>query len=163
MSIQELGSLGELVGALAVLVTVVYLSVQTRQARIAVEQTAKFAELQATHSVVDLYSRWRASLLGNPENKVILEKASEGAELSKSEQIAISFMFQDLFFIASYSYSSSVSAGSIHVATADVEYTASILNEYAPATGEWNRIKQIVAKVNPRFVAAVEAQLKVLG
>jgi hypothetical protein len=37
MSIQELGSLGELIGAVAVLATLVYLAIQTRLTRIASE------------------------------------------------------------------------------------------------------------------------------
>ena len=50
MSIQELGSMGEFVGAIAVLITLIYLSIQTRLTRRAAEETANFASSQATNS-----------------------------------------------------------------------------------------------------------------
>ncbi len=55
MTVQDLGSIGEIIGAVAVLFTLIYLSLQTRQARLAAEETAKFASLQATHSIDNLY------------------------------------------------------------------------------------------------------------
>ena len=47
VSIQDWGALGEIVGALAVIGTLGYLAVQTKQTRVAAEQTAKFAASEA--------------------------------------------------------------------------------------------------------------------
>ena len=47
MTFQELGAIGELIGGLAVLLTLLYLAIQTKQARIAAEETANFAAIQA--------------------------------------------------------------------------------------------------------------------
>ena len=81
MTVQELGSLGEFVSAIAVLATLVYLSIQTRLTRKASQETAKFASQQATQAVVEIYSRWRCALMGNPELAGILVKARGGTPI----------------------------------------------------------------------------------
>ena len=88
MSIQDLGSIGEFLSAIAVLATLVYLSLQTRQARIAAEETAKFSGLQATHSMLDLYFDWRRTLFSDPAHREIIAKANDGEELTSSERFA---------------------------------------------------------------------------
>ena len=52
MNIQDLGSLGELVGAFAVVFALIYLAIQTRQARIAAEESAKHSQIQATYKAL---------------------------------------------------------------------------------------------------------------
>ncbi len=52
MSVQELNSIGEIVAAVAILVTLVTLCLQTRQPRLAAEENVQYAGLQATHSMV---------------------------------------------------------------------------------------------------------------
>jgi hypothetical protein len=149
-----------LIGALAVLATLVYLAAQTRQTRIAAEETAKFAALQATHSIIDIYAGWRQTLLSNPEHTEILAKANSGAVLSPSEQITVSMLFHDLFYGASYSHSSALSAGSIHEAPADVEYTVLMLRDMPCALVEWQRLKHNVARMSPEFVEHVDKELE---
>ena len=52
MSVQELSSIGGIVAAVAVLFTLVYLCLKTRQSRLAAEENVQYAGLQATHSMV---------------------------------------------------------------------------------------------------------------
>jgi hypothetical protein len=62
----------------------------TVQARLAAEEIAKFASLQATHSIVNLYVDARRSLL---EHKEIIVKANSTQDLSDSEKFALRFCF----------------------------------------------------------------------
>ena len=160
MSIQELGSLGELIGAIAVLATLIYLSLQTRQARIAAEETAKFSGLQATHSMLDLYFDWRRTLFSDPAHRDIIAKANEGKDLLRSEQFTVGLLFHDLFFAAAYSSISAASGGSMHEEEADVEYIVWILRENPCALVEWNRVKGIVARMDRNFVSQVDQQME---
>jgi len=160
MTIQELGSLGELVGALAVLATLVYLSIQTRQSRIAAQETAKFAALQATHSMLDLYFDWRSTLFSNPEHKEIVAKANRGVELTEAERFTLSLIFHDLFFAAAYSNANATAGGSIHDIGADVEYVAWLCKENPAILGEWNRVKRLVGALDAEFIVQVD---KLLG
>jgi hypothetical protein len=160
MTIQELGSLGELVGAIAVLATLVYLSLQTRQARIAAEETAKYSGLQATHSMLDLYFDWRRTLFSDPAHREIIAKANEGEELTNSERFTVGLIFHDLFFAAAYSNLSAASGGSIHEEEADVEYIVWVLRENPCAVPEWNRTKSMVARMDRNFVMQVDRELE---
>lgn len=69
MNWDAIAAIGEILGATAVVTSLLYLASQTRQSRIAAEETAKYAGLQATHSMLDLYFNWRRTLLSNPEHK----------------------------------------------------------------------------------------------
>jgi hypothetical protein len=136
---------------------------QTKQARVAVEQSAKYAGLQATHSILDIYVRWRNTLMSNPAHADIIAKANRRESLTDSEQIILSLLFHDLFYGASYSYSSATSDGSIHEAPADVEYTLTILRDMPCALDQWQRLKQNVARMSPEFVALVDSELTKSG
>jgi len=156
MSFQDLGSLGEVVGAIAVLATLVYLAIQTRETRIAAEETAKFAGLRATHSIVNLYVEARRTLL---DHKDLIAKANSGAELSEPERFALSIIFHDLFYGAAYSFASAASSGSVHSETGDIEYFALLLSNNPSALDEWSRMKHNVAKMGPGFVPEGDAAL----
>ena len=156
MTIQDLGSIGELVGALAVLLTLIYLSLQTRQARLAAQETAKFAQFQASHSAVDVYARWRAHLINNQRITDALEKANLGKDLSWGDTIAISTLFEDLFFSAAYSYKIASSSGSFHDPAGDVAYIASMFDTHSISYTIWKEIRPIVVALDPNFVLAVD-------
>ena len=156
MTVQDLGSIGEIIGALAVVFTLVYLSLQTRQARLAAEETAKFSSLQATYSIVDLYVQARKSILDHTE---ILAKANEGEELSSSERLALSIVFHDLFYGAAYSYASASSSGSGHSESGDIEYFVYLLTVTPCAISEWDHIKHNVEKMGSDFVSKVDEAL----
>ena len=159
MTIQELGSLGEVIGAVAVLVTLIYLSLQTRQARLAAEETAKFAQIQATHSVVDVYARWRAHIIGNPSLAEALVKAKSGGSLDPEEEIAVVSLFQDLFFSSSFSYNVALTDGSFHDPAADVAYIVGMFETHPISRKIWEDIKDIVAGLGKEFVAAVDREV----
>jgi hypothetical protein len=154
--VQDLGSIGEIIGALAVVFTLVYLSLQTRQARLAAEDTAKYSGLQATYLIVDLYVQARKSIL---EHKEILAKANSGHELTDVETLALSLVFHDLFYGAAYSYSSAASSGSVHLEAGDIEYFVHLLTEMPCAISEWDRVKHNVEKMGTDFVSRVDAML----
>ena len=156
MNIQDLGAIGEFVSALVVLVSLVYIAVQTRQARAAAEETAKFASLQATHSIIDLYIEARETLL---EHQETISKANEGEPLSGSERLAVSLVFHDLFYAAAYSHRSAASDGSFHQVNGDVEYLTGFLEQNPCAVSEWHRMKASVARMDPGFVQGVEDEL----
>lgn len=74
MTIQDLGALGEFVGAIAVIITLIYLSIQTRLTRKAAEEAANFASQEALRAVPTMYARYRV-LTSTPELAGIMVKA----------------------------------------------------------------------------------------
>ncbi len=159
MSIQDLGSIGELVGAIAVILTLIYLSVQTRQARIAAEQSAKFSELHHTSNIMNLYTRWREFIVSEPHNSAILAKSKKGLKLSEEEDIHISIAFDDMFFTACFSYQSGITDSTAHDASGDVQYLIKLLTDYPCAEVEWHRVKHIVECLGVEFVQRIDEEL----
>ena len=104
MNWDAIGAIGELVGAGAVVATLVYLAIQTRLTRKAVEESSQYAYQQATHTAVGMYSDWRRALMGAPHIAAIIVKAQSGEELAPDEYLLYSVCFQDLFLAAASSY-----------------------------------------------------------
>jgi len=156
MNWDAVGAIGEIVGAVAVVLTLGYLAVQTRQSRLAAQETAKFSSLDTTRSMVNLYVEARRSLLDHSD---LIAKANGSEELSDGERYALSIVFHDLFYGAAYAFRSAQMAGSLHGKDGDVEYFVSLIQGNACATAEWHRMKHSVEKMGPDFVPLVDASL----
>ena len=159
MSIQDLGSIGELISAVAVLATLIYLSIQTKQTRKAAEQTAYFSQLQANVSTVDLYSRWR-TYLQDPGLLEIIGKANRGGNIHHEEQIRLSAAFQELFAAAAAAHINSRTSGSVYDSKADIEYLASVFDTIPCAVSEWNRFQPMVNSVSTELADAIDEYLE---
>ena len=89
MNIQDLGAIGELIGALAVLITLVYLAVQTRQA-------AKGAAAQAPQWVSDGFRNYLQSLRADPEmTRLVRVSFHHWDLLSHNDQARVSSMWTE--------------------------------------------------------------------
>ncbi|RLA46317.1 MAG: hypothetical protein DRR06_05375 [Gammaproteobacteria bacterium] len=166
MNIQELGSLGEFVGAIAVMVTLVYLAIQTRLTRKAAEvtqraaeETAKYAGVQAGAAVVEGYSRWRM-LMSKPDIAKIIVKAREDESLTDEEQVIYSAVFEELIYSASASFESSVESASFHTVSADVKNLLAVFKANPRVIAEWHRVHDITVGVSSRFVETIDSLLK---
>ena len=59
MSIVELGALGEFVGALAVVATLIYLAIQVRQSKEATEENSRLARAAVSAQTFEIYAEHR--------------------------------------------------------------------------------------------------------
>lgn len=158
MTIQDLGAIGELVGAIAVIATLVYLSVQTRLSRKALEDTANFASLEAMRDVPTMYSRYRA-MVSRPELAEVMVKARTDEALSEKEQILFVAVFEELIYLAATSFLSSQTGASPHDKTGDVAYVVLVLRENPRAIEIWQQQHEIVAAISREFVESVSEGL----
>ncbi len=102
--IETLGNLGEFIGAIAVVVTLVYLSVQVRHSRVlieannaATEENTRFVKAGAMDRYNDVVSRWRGRLIESEEAASIWDKALrrqpiEGADAIRLENLWIDWI-----------------------------------------------------------------------
>lgn len=93
MNWEAIGAIGEIMGALAVVSTLLYLSVQIRQ-----YQSSSIAE--GSSKGHELHSTWRNTIVQNTETAEALAKANNGVKLSERERVQLEF-FADELFIAS--------------------------------------------------------------
>jgi len=164
MSIQDLGSLGELIGAIAVLATLIYLSIQTRLTRKAAEETANFTSSQSTYAAVAAYDQWRSSILGNPELARIIVKARGPDPLDAQEQVLYDLLFERLFYIGAVSVQSSVQGATFHSwESGDLEFLLDLFKVNPAGIEIWHRVKHVVRSISPAYVDAVDDALKPPG
>lgn len=160
MTIQDLGSLGELVGAFAVVATLIYLSVQTRLTREAAQETAKFASSQATFNSMVSFDQWRQSILENSELARIMIKARGTEPLSDTEKLLFDLLFERLFIITAVSVQNSFQGATFQDwDRADVDWFVAMLKENPAALDKWNRTIEVVRAVSPVLPDAVERKL----
>ncbi len=93
MDLTQLANLGEFIGGVAVLVTLIYLAVQTSHAGVA-------SVAGNALSTVTLHSRWRAALLQNDTLAAVAAKANRGGPLSPEEEIQFHVLCDELFIAA---------------------------------------------------------------
>lgn len=156
MNWDAIGSVGEVIGAAAVLITLIYLAMQTNRARIA-------TEAGNTLATVTLHSRWRNALLQNSDLATVAAKANRGEELSEEERIQFHVLCDELFIAASVTYANGVQSGSLHEISADAQYLIDLLEKIPGAVSEWDRARTVITAVSPEFVEMINARLKQTG
>ena len=160
MNWEALGTLAEIVGAAAVLVTLIYLSIQMRMTRVAAEETSKHATQEATNAAVEMYSRWRSMTISGADVSAILRKDKAGEDLSEQELIVLHAYFEELFFVAATAFRSASHAASGHVAPNDALHLVYVFEEYPSAKAHWSHMKGFIANVSAELVQAVDQLLE---
>jgi hypothetical protein len=159
MNWDALGAIGEIIGAIAVLATLIYLAIQTRLTRKAVEESSQHAYQQATHTAIGMYSDWRRAVLATPQLATIMVKAKKEGKLDEDEQILFTICFQDLFLAAAASYRGVVHNTAGYDASIGVVHLAGVLRENPLAIIEWHNVSVVVNGISAEFVTAVNKEL----
>ena len=159
MNWEALGTIAEIVGAAAVVITLIYLSIQTRLTRIAAEETSKHSTQQATNAAVEMYSRWRAMAISGADVAETVSKARLREPLAEREKVVLEAYYQELFFVSGVAYRSAINAASGHVAPNDAKHLAFVLSGNSFALEYWQNMKEYVGNVCSEFVAEVDELL----
>jgi hypothetical protein len=92
MTIEQLGSIGEFVAAIAVIVSLVYLAIQVKQ------HTSELA-LQSFRDVFNGYSSFRSKILENSALAALTVKAQSSPDtLTEEEKIQLGYLFEEYLF-----------------------------------------------------------------
>ncbi|MEN8182035.1 MAG: hypothetical protein ABFS46_05815 [Myxococcota bacterium] len=165
-TIQMLGSLGEFVGAIAVLATLIYISIQVRHGSLlleanqrATEENTRLARAAAMDRYSDAVSRWRGRIIENNEVAGILHKALQEEEMDEVSQLRLENLMVDWHntYRANFRRARTVrDEGLVRQAVLSVARQLSafrVLREY----WEWGRpFNELGA---PDFTAAVDEEL----
>ncbi len=160
MNWNAIGATGELVGAIAVLATLIYLSIQTRLTRKAAEETAEFASNSATFESMSSFDQWRKSILENHELARIMVKARGSEALNDQEKLLFDLLFERLFFIAAVSVQKSYAGTTFQKwDRADVDWFVEVLRANPASIEQWHKSKEVVRGVSSIFVESVDLAL----
>jgi hypothetical protein len=85
MTLQDLGSIGELIAAIATVVTLVYLAIQVRDNSRALSRSNEFAQAGSIHQVTQSFNELNWRLAGDGELADIYTRALAGEELAPAE------------------------------------------------------------------------------
>ena len=149
MSIQDLGAIGEFLGFVAVIGTLIYLSVQTRQGRLATERNSTIALIAA-------HSRWREALYRNSDLAGLLAKANAGQPISAGAEIQLRYLHFELFVACVLGFYTSDPDSP----RADAGYLIDILRANPNVAQEWQRQRHIVQQLSPDLVASVDKSME---
>ena len=85
MSIQDVGSIGELIAAIATVLTLVYLAIQVRHNSRALDRSNEFAQANSIHHLTILFNELNWRLASDAELADIYTRALKGAQLSPTD------------------------------------------------------------------------------
>ena len=159
MTVFELGALGEFVGAIAVVVTLMFLAFQVRHSRRAVEESNRLERVSAIDRHTDSISRWRGRLMENDELARIWLVALTGGELSDAEGIRLDNLWIDFVSIQRTSFVRANVVGEEGLARVSVLSVATHIKQSSIVQELWEMTRPWNALTTPDFVKSVEDEL----
>jgi len=152
MNWDAAGAIGEIVGAIAVVATLLYVARQMRDSRAALER-------QATVGSASMHAQWRQTIMANTDLAKAIAKANRKDELDDEDIILLTTLADDLFVAGVAAYANIASSGSLHDAQAELEYMAMILIANPGLEPHWSRFRYVVDAVSSEYGAGVDSCL----
>lgn len=99
MNWDAIAAVGEIVGAGAVVVSLVYLAAQIRQNTAQVESQMRAQQVASTSSIHQTFSTFRSLIAGTPDNAALWAKGqSDLASLTDTERTRFDFLMMEMFW-----------------------------------------------------------------
>ena len=158
MSIMELGALGEFFAAIAVLVTLVYLAGQMRQAKVSQALSANAAKADMLHRTLSGFSRFRA-FLADREMADIWRRGHANEALDPTEMTRFDVIASEYIYTVAIAYEAHVLLD--HSRAADyVRMMNRLLSQGAVVSQLWDKryVDELTDAGFDEFVKAVNTR-----
>ena len=160
------GSLGEFVGAIAVVVTLVYLAIQVRHGSVlleannaAMDESARLARAAATDRYSDAVSRWRGRIIESEELASLWHAAVRGDELDEVSQLRFHNLVIDWKNTYRANFRRAQTVGDVGLARQAVVSVAGPLVDSPVLKDAWERGRPFNELGAPDFVVAVDEEI----
>lgn len=155
ISWQDLGAIGDFVGGIAVVVSLIYVGFQIRQNSRHIEQNSRQIQASSYHATNDAFYRWFSFLAENADLASLWRRALAGAALKDEEITRVHSLLAMIFlsfenFFEQYRLGA-VTRNTLEVSRADI---SDLLSQ--PVVQVWWQ-RQGVRILTPEFRAAIEA------
>jgi len=157
-----LGNVGEFVGSIAVLATLVYLAVQVRHTKSALDENSLLTRVTVLDQYTQAQSRWRGRLVDNEDLARIWVAARGGiGSLGELDQLRFSQYCVEFFNTWRASFAGASSIGLQGQIDLIVQGCVLMLRSHRGLAEVWNETaRPYSALVVPQFVDAVEQGLR---
>lgn len=166
-TVQMLGSLGEFVGAIAVVATLIYISVQVRHSGLlleankrATEENTRLSRAAALDRHNDSVSRWRGRLIENAEVARIWQTAVDGDDLDQVERLRLRNLFIDWINTYRANFSRAKAVGDEGLARQAVVSVAPLLARTPSFVEFWRHSRTMNLLAAADFVAAIDEEIE---
>ena len=162
-TIQMLGSLGEFVGAFAVVATLIYLTIQVRHSRDAMEENSRLAQGAVLATTFEHLSRFRHHIIDNADVARIWREGCNAGELNEDDRTRFNSLREELVFGLNSVWGQAVAARNEDLVKAMPRVLATRVHANPGIRGYWDEIrKELTAGGRSGFVEAVDADLATL-
>ena len=150
MNWEAIGVVAEIVGALAVVITLIYLSVQLRLGREA-------TQAQSSYATIDMYESWRSHLIENAQLAGIVARANRGEPLTDEEQIRVSDLMDDLFIALAVSQATGARTEALYDRSAEREYVRRTFSKNPGLAPFWEQTRDYIHIMGPDFAKQIDS------
>jgi hypothetical protein len=98
MNWDAIGSIAEVVGALAVLITLAYLAVQVRQNNTQLREASRLTQIASLDHTVEMFSRFRGMLTESNNSELYVRGLESYASLSDAEKVQFGALIEEYIF-----------------------------------------------------------------
>jgi hypothetical protein len=165
-TIHLLGSLGEFIGAIAVVATLVYLAIQVRHGsvlleanKVSMDENARLARAAAVDRYSDAVSRWRGRIIESQELANLWNAAIRGDDLDDASQLRFDNLVIDWHNTYRANFRRATTVGDEGLARQAVVSVAVPLTDSAVLKDAWESGRPFNELGAPDFVAAVDEEI----
>ena len=168
MSIMELGAIGEFVGAIAVVATLIFLSFQVRHSWKASEENTRLARAASHEQTFAHFSKQRGWIINSPEVARIWHEGGAGRELDETDQLRFDQLGQEFVFGLASNFRHAVAAGNMRLVHELPFVVAHSVHNEPGMRAIWEGFREIDARAahrageRPDFADAVDGELEAL-
>jgi hypothetical protein len=98
MSWDAIGAIGDFIGGLGVVASLIYLATQVRHSARVTEENTREVGAAAREAVFDTFSRWRGLVVNEELTRVFVRGCDDLSDLSREERFQFGLLLQDLMF-----------------------------------------------------------------
>lgn len=159
MTIQDLGAIGELVGGLAVVLSLVYVAFQVRQNSRQIEQNSRHLEASMYHSSGQAFAQWWSLLVQDEELTGLWNSGLAGETLSSNEKLRFYGMMSILFNAFENNFHQE-QLGAHHRGTLGISRSTISGILASPGGSAW-WVRVAGRSLTPEFIREVESQISI--
>ena len=164
MSITELGALGEFVGAFAVVATLIYLSVQVRRSKEAMEENSRLIHAAVLETTFTHFSQFRRHIIDNSDvARIWREGCADHELLNDDDSVRFEQLGEELVYGFNSVFSQATAAGNEELSRGLPVTLATMMSSDPGIRTIWKRVRvRLTATGRSRFAEAVDKEIELL-